>query len=63
MVLVNACPVCFIDKELVDNLLLKCRFTQRMWSAMLGWFGCNWVVPEYLCDLFEAWMEVSIWIA
>lgn len=56
-VLINVCPMCLDNEELVDHLFLTCRFAQRMWSEMFGWFGCSWVIPPSLSNLFHAWVS------
>ena len=54
--MVNACPLCLKDEESVDHLLLKCNFAHKTWSVVLGWFGCSWILPNSLLNLFEAWI-------
>ena len=49
-------PLCLEDEESLDHLLLKCNFANRIWSVVLGWFRCSWVLPRSLSDLFEAWI-------
>ena len=58
--MVNACPLCLTDEESVDHILFKCNFAHSTWSVVLGWFGCSWVLPNSLSDLFEAWICLSM---
>ena len=60
MVVVDGFPLCLKDEEFVDHLLLRCNFAYRMWTVVLGWFGCSWVLPNSLLDLFEAWSGPSL---
>lgn len=53
----NACPItmCLADEEIVDHLLLNCKVALGLWSAVLCWFGCGWVLPSLFMGCFEAW--------
>ena len=55
VVLINACPLCLSAEETVDHLLLNCSFTQAIWTSTMDCFGCNWVFPRSILELFDAW--------
>lgn len=39
-VVLNACPMCLADEEIVD-LLLRCKFGQALLSHVLRCFDCS----------------------
>lgn len=53
-ILVNTCPMCLADEELVDHLLLRCRVAQEIWSHVLRLFHCGWVFPNSFLEVFQA---------
>ena len=55
MTIVNGCPMYLRDEESVDHLLLNCKSAQSIWMAIVGGFGCCWVLPHALPELFQAW--------
>eukprot|EP00268_Persea_americana_P012878 TRINITY_DN15545_c0_g1_i6.p1 TRINITY_DN15545_c0_g1~~TRINITY_DN15545_c0_g1_i6.p1 ORF type:complete len:174 (-),score=24.45 TRINITY_DN15545_c0_g1_i6:44-565(-) len=55
MVVVNACPMCLVDEESIDHLLLNCRVPQCPWKAILGWFHYCSPLPHSLTALFKSW--------
>ena len=54
-IIVNACPICLEDEENADHPLLQCRCAVKIWNSVLSQFGCSWVMPEGIQQLFEAW--------
>ena len=48
MIVVNACPLCLANEELVDHLLLHCRLTKSLCSSIFKDFSCSWFLPGYL---------------
>ena len=54
-ILVNACPMCLEDEETIDHLLLRCNSATKIWNNIISWFGCSWVFPKNIQDLFMAW--------
>lgn len=54
-VIVNACPTCLAEEEIVGQLLLNCKVVQGLWSAVSNWFGCSWVLPHNIRGHFESW--------
>ena len=40
-VLVNRCCLCFCGEETVDHLLLHCKFSHVLWSAIFEVFGIH----------------------
>ena len=55
-IIVNACPVCLVNEESVDHLLLNCKVAQGLWSEVLNWFHCSWAHPRSIGGLVEAWL-------
>ena len=53
-IVVNACPMCLKDEEIVDHLLLRCKIAMKIWNTFLTWLGCSWVPPNQIQDLFTA---------
>ena len=53
--LVNRCCLCFCDEETVDHLLLYCKFSHALWSAIFEIFGIHWVMPKTISSLLFAW--------
>ena len=52
---VNACPMCSEDEETIDHLLLRCNSAVRIWNSVVSCFGCSWIFPKHVQDLFVAW--------
>lgn len=52
-VLVNACPMCLADEEIVDHLLLRCKVAQAVWSSVFRWFDCCWTFLVILVTSFQ----------
>ena len=46
--LVNRCCLCCCDEESVDHLLLHCKFSHTLWSAVFEVFGIQWVALFFL---------------
>ena len=46
--LVNRCCLCCCDEESVDHLLLHCKFSHTLWSAVFKVFGIQWVALFFL---------------
>lgn len=55
MVIVNACPLCISAEESVDHLMLNCTMAHQICTTILNSFGCSWVLPRSIVELFEAW--------
>lgn len=52
MIVVN---VCLSVEESIDHLILICLMAFQIWSSVLNWFWCNWVLPRCIFDQFDAW--------
>ena len=50
---VNACLLYLADEESVDHLLVHCKQSKALWSAILEEFNYSWVMPQSLPDLFH----------
>ena len=43
------------DKEIVDHLILHCKFASALWSEVLIMFGVQWVMSGTIVSLLFAW--------
>lgn len=41
--------------ENVDNLLLHCQVTTRLWSVVLKWFGILWLMSGTVKEVLPSW--------
>ena len=55
MIVVNCCPICIGDEESVDHLLLNRNVAQLIWRSVFASFGCSWVFPKCILELYQAW--------
>lgn len=55
IILVNACPMCLVEEETADHLILTYRVAQVLWANVLRWFDHSWVFPHNLKEIFEVW--------
>jgi hypothetical protein len=46
------CPFCDLEVESARHLFLHCRFTARIWFAVLRWFGVVSVLPPSVVSSF-----------
>ena len=53
--IVNACPMCLADEEIVEHLILNGRVARFLWKFVFSWFNASRVLPFNLVHLFEAW--------
>ena len=53
--LVNWCCLCRCKEEIVDHLLLHCKFAHTLWSEFFLLFGVQWVMPKIVVTLLSAW--------
>lgn len=37
------------------SIFLNCKIVQKLWEAFLQTFGCQWMMPNRIYDLFLAW--------
>ena len=51
---VNWCCLCQCDEEIVDHLLLHCKFAYALWSEVFLMFGVQWVMPSTIVSLLFA---------
>lgn len=54
-VIVNECPMCLKDDEMVHRVLIHCDFAHRVWIAVIHMFDMKWVMPRIVEDLFIQW--------
>ena len=53
--MVNRCCSCCCDGESVDHLLLHCKVSYALWSAVFEAFRIQWVMPRTVSSLLFAW--------
>ena len=53
--LVNWCCMCQCDEEIVDHLLLHCKFAYVLWSEVFLIFGIQWVMSKAIASLLFGW--------
>ena len=53
--LVNWCCLCRGEKEIVDHLLIHCKYANTLWSEVLRLFGVQWVMPKNIVSLLSVW--------
>ena len=53
--LVNWCSLCRCEEEIVDHLLIHCKYANTLWSEVLRLFGVQWVMPKNIVSLLSAW--------
>ncbi|CAL5385255.1 unnamed protein product [Camellia sinensis] len=50
------CVFCNTENESASHVLLHCPFSWKVWSDLLLWWGCFWVVPRSINCLFHWWL-------
>lgn len=55
VVVVTACIMCLVGKELIVHLLLDRRSAQCLWRVILGWFQFCGPLPNSILVLFKYW--------
>ena len=53
--LANRCCLCCCDGELVDHLLLHCKFSHALWCEAFAVFGIQWVMLSSFNSFFFMW--------
>lgn len=54
-IIVNGCPLCLNDEEMMHRLLIHCPFAHDVWSAIINMFDINWVMPGTIVQLSIQW--------
>ncbi|KAL9667115.1 hypothetical protein QQ045_001463 [Rhodiola kirilowii] len=50
------CKLCDSEQESANHLLLHCKWSWKLWSMCLTWWGSCWVMPETAKSLLECWV-------
>ncbi|KAL9659444.1 hypothetical protein QQ045_024250 [Rhodiola kirilowii] len=50
-----ACPLCGIEKETTDHLLIHCSWSWKVCGCCLNWWGSKWAMPHSVDCLLESW--------
>lgn len=51
----NLCPLCLMEPETSDHLLLHCSVSSKLWSWWLNLWQVKWVFPSSLREAFTQW--------
>ena len=43
----EVCPLCRREQESAHHLLVKCRYTRRVWGLIAGWVGYPQLLPSH----------------
>ena len=54
------CVFCNNHAETVNHLFMECIFAWNSWCICFRWRGVDWVVPNTLKSMFEAWSCVGL---
>ncbi|KAL9660388.1 hypothetical protein QQ045_025201 [Rhodiola kirilowii] len=54
------CELCGEEQETSDHLLIHCKWSRKLWSIILCWWGISWVFPESSRSLLESWAVEDI---
>jgi hypothetical protein len=47
------CPICLVEEESVDHLILHCHKHWIIWSKIIKWWGLSWCCPKKFSGLFS----------
>lgn len=53
MTIVNACPLCLLDAESLDRLLLDCHNSYQIWIHFFQLLDIAFYIPRSWCQLFN----------
>ena len=51
----SRCSMCLEEEEIVDHLLVHCRWVSSLWDLSLSLMGINWVQPSNVRNVGVAW--------
>jgi len=52
------CPICLVEAESVDHILLHCHKHWLIWSKIIKWWGLVWCCPKSFSDLWSQWTSM-----
>ena len=52
------CPICLVEAESVDHILLQCHKHWLIWSKIIKWWGLVWCCPKSFSDLWSQWTSM-----
>ena len=58
--LANRFPLCGMDEENVEHLLIHCPEVWGTWTSILATMGITWVPPYFVRDLLAGWRKISV---
>jgi len=54
-----ACPLCALQPESLDHILLSCSYSQQVWKSISEEMGKSLSLPESFQQHYESWMVIS----
>lgn len=67
---IDLCPLCNLERETPNHLLILCQYDWQTWTAIIQWWKLVWVSPPSLMALFQFWnhnkfknLEKLCWMA
>lgn len=51
----NGCPMCLVEEEIANHLLLHCGLVMKVWAAILKIFWMSWIMLRSVSDLLCQW--------
>ncbi|PWA41098.1 hypothetical protein CTI12_AA559960 [Artemisia annua] len=55
----HECPLCKGNVETIDHLFVHCKISLSIWWALVEGWGCMWVIPRSITDLFVWWKDMA----
>nr|XP_034889198.1 uncharacterized protein LOC118029425 [Populus alba] len=52
------CPICLVEVESVDHILLHCHKHWLIWSKIIKWWGLVWCCPKSFSDMWSQWSSM-----
>ena len=52
--LANRCPLCGMNEENIEHLLIHCPEVWGPWTSIMATMGITWVPPYFVRDLWLA---------
>lgn len=54
----NICPLCNIEEESLDHLLLLCNVARKVWDEIFVWWQMTWNCQTTFKGLFLSWDSI-----
>ena len=60
MTFANRCFMCEKEEEIIDHLLIHCKFAKMLWDLILSIVGISWVFPQSVLCTLLAWQGAAV---